>query len=216
MKKFATMISVIVVGIAAVLLTTSAARAVLVNYNLVGTVSGSLDFGGGAQEFTDAALTVTGMTLSDVDTFAPTDGGFYAAMSTYSIAGIGDFTTDDSTGEAYFQFANNGGLIFQVGVTAVVPADNGIGPLIFDINGNIGPGDADNGAVALGGPFIPDATGFADRTLTNLAGHTLFLDAANISEFSVFAKELPEPGTLVLFGLGLVGLGLSVRRRKAA
>ena len=132
-------------------------------------------------------------------------------MSTYSIGGVGDFITDGSTGEFYFQFLDIGsGLINQAGLTNA-DASAGIAPIVF---AGISPGDPSAGALPLGGPIVPDGTNVMARTLTNLAGHTLsFLDDnVAISEFTVVAKA-PEPGTMAIFALGLAGLGFVRLRR---
>ena len=36
----------------------------------------------------------------------------------------------------------------------------------------------------------------------------------NVTFGNAVATQLPEPGTLALFGLGLLGLGIAVRRRR--
>ncbi len=170
-----------------------------------------MDLGGGLLSFSNAPLTVTGMTLDDTDVNPFAERGNYSAMSTYSIGGFGDFVTDGSTGEFYFQFLDIGsGLISQAGLTNA-DANTGFAPIVF---AGIAPGDASAGAVPLGGPIVPDDTGVLARTLTNLAGHTLsFLDGnVAISEFTVLAKA-PEPGTLAIFAFGLTGLAFVRNRR---
>ena len=156
------------------------------------------------------------MTLSDTDLNPDPQIGNYSAMSTYSIGGIGDFVTDGSTGETYSQFLSLGpGLITQVGLVDAATLV-GLGPTLF---AGTAPGDPNAGAIAIGGPFVPDTTITIGRVLTNLAGHTLtiagFFDV-EISQFSAFAKvQVPEPGTLAIFAVGLAGLGFLRRRGRS-
>ena len=205
-KLLGVAVGIILIGL------TSQVQAVPVNYQFTGTITGSLDLGGGLLNFNNAPLTVTGMTLDDADVNPIVEAGNYSAMSTYSIGGVGVFITDGSTGEFYFQFLDIGsGLINQAGLTNADGSD-GFGAVVF---AGIAPGDPNAGAVPLGGPIVPDATGVQPRTLTNLAAHTLSFLGGDIviSEFSVVAKRLPEPGTLAIFALGLAGLGF-LRRAK--
>ena len=193
----------------------SAAQAVPINYQFIGTITGSLDLGGGPIFFNNAALTVNGMTLSDTDLNPDPQLGNYSAMSTYSIGGIGDFVTDGSTDETYFQVLDLGlGLITQVGLTNAA-ANAGFSPIL---NAGLAPGDPNGGALAIGGPFVPDLTGHVARVWTNLAGHSLTsaIGGIEISEFSAFAKvQVPEPGTLAIFAVGLAGLGFLRRRARS-
>ena len=193
----------------------SAAQAVPINYQFIGTITGSLDLGGGPIFFNNAALTVNGMTLSDTDLNPDPQIGNYSAMSTYSIGGIGDFVTDGSTNETYFQVLDLGlGLIDQVGLTDAA-ANAGFSPIL---NAGIAPGDPNAGAIAIGGPFVPDITFTLARVLTNLSGHTLAFanGGIEIAEFSAFAKvQVPEPGTLAIFAVGLAGLGFLRRRARS-
>ena len=192
---------------------TSTAQAVPINYQFIGTITGSLDLGGGPIFFNNAALTVNGMTLSDTDLNPDPQLGNYSAMSTYSIGGIGDFVTDGCTDETYFQFFNFAlGLITQVGLVDAATLV-GFGPTL---NAGLAPGDPNGGILAIGGPFVPDFTSTAARVLTNLAGHSLTFanGGIEISEFSAFAK-VPEPGTLAIFAVGLAGLGFMRRRGRS-
>jgi len=81
------------------------AEATIINYTFTGFtgLAGSIDLGAGAVSIAaGTAYTVTGMTLSDVDSFGPLTLGLYAAMSTYTFAGIaGAFVTDATTNENF-------------------------------------------------------------------------------------------------------------------
>ena len=58
------------------------------------------------------------------------------------------------------------------------------------------------------GPGAFNQLNFAEYTQTETGVYAGFSGMANLSSFTVRASSVPEPGTLVLFGLGLIGLGL--------
>jgi PEP-CTERM motif len=187
----------------------------LVNYTFVGTTVGEGTLLNGVSVGIDKGFTITGMTLTDSDTNSDPTTGTYSAMSTYDFGAGGIFTTDASTGETFYQLGID--TLLDTTISQVGLVDPGINVGFFvDFPGIAGlMASVNTGAVALGGPHTPSTTFSGMRLLENSLGDKLLLEEVTITSFTIVNK-IPEPATLVIFGVGLVGLGLMRRRRRAA
>ncbi len=68
-------------------------------------------------------------------------------------------------------------------------------------------------AWSLAGLFEPNAYGTLTVTITSLTGDFPFGGSELVA--NGFARNVPEPSTLALLGLGLIGIAVGARRRKA-
>lgn len=62
-----------------------------------------------------------------------------------------------------------------------------------------------SGSASAGGPSINPFSLTIDTTITHTGAQTTSFDA--------FIRPIPEPGTILLFGIGLLGLGIISRRK---
>ena len=71
-------------------------------------------------------------------------------------------------------------------------------------------GDGESGSISVA-VLAGQTIGWYNQTYDNCCGTT----ALTISNFSAPIAAVPEPGTLALFGIGLLGMGLTRRKKKA-
>jgi len=170
-----------------------------------GTQSGSQVFGGK----TGAAS--TGTLNSMTWNFNVSAGELAAAQAG---GGVLDLTwTSDVLHNTYAEVTNAGEparATLTYTIALIKQGGGGSAPIeIFDINRSI--------------QFGPDSAGVADEEFLDEAGSFVITEAGNYifnitfdSSAQSTSINLPEPGTLGLIGLGLIGLGAAYRRKRAA
>jgi len=93
-------------------------------------------------------------------------------------------------------------------VTGRIVGWNGTAPTAFDVTTLNGTGNVDTWF-----PIYSEGPTAAD-TITSVTVKYFLTDVGAGSSVDIDTVANPEPGTLALFGAGLVGLGLYVRRRR--
>ncbi len=192
MKKSAILLAFLSI----ITLVSASANATPIEFIFTGTGTGAIDGSG----FSDAAFTITEYSNTNDIQSCGNNCAFIDATSTViSIDGVGSFDfitgtrTFNNSGRVGFSRGSNYGSsdlydIFEVGPD-------------YDLASAIGP-----------------VSGFADLlqwgTSVETSGGVLFFANQNTAgTFEARIASIPEPGTIILLGFGLAGLGFSRRRK---
>ena len=160
-------------------------------------------------DFIDGDITFTG-------DFVPTGGAGINLGDATGIDFIGDdFDVDGATGDFAAAGITNGDTGFMQDFS-FNPLPSTVDPL-WSIAGfsfsltNISIVFQNNAFLILSGSGIVSRAGFED---TNGSWSLTANQADTLFNFSAGSTAVPEPGTLALLGIGLLGMGLTRRRKK--
>lgn len=196
----------------ALVFTASTAHAVLLSYTFSGVAgAGSLiDTGlaGDPSDVSGVAFTITGQTTSDVDVESNPGFGVFTATSTYDFGVLGSFTTDIGA-EGFLQNCVAASSVQCIGLTSV-PLDLASFVGVIFLPGI--PGSPNIAGSVLGTLPVVGTLGTA-RSLSNTAGHSLTLTVTDSSISAASVAAVPEPTTLILASIAL--LGACRQRRKS-
>ncbi len=160
--------------------------------SITGTVGESFDFTGGQLE-----VYVGPRNFSQTNAATATDGTLFLSLVGVDVTGDG-FTLSGTLTTATTQGAQIAGQ-----GSGSLNVTGGVASAYFDTNGQ--PGGAD---IVYTSSFQPLATAIVSGGVTYTHGGT--------TEITGNTVAVPEPGVLALLGIGLVGIGLGRRAKKAA
>ena len=148
----------------------------------------------GGSYFFDALVTLT--LVGDTDNVTGVGLLSNTGTATVNVAGIGSGTFTGDVRAAVVQGVGTGGFAdFSAGLVIMYTDHPGLAS--YDLASSIGPltGDARFNAI----PFATTAGGFAIYSVSGLFDESTFTAA-------IERTAIPEPATLVLFGIGLVAV----------
>jgi hypothetical protein len=185
-------------------------------------ISGTINIGGGSEVYYDSYTgTSTGIDFNcgytcggSVNMFPPPTGDFASlgGLSTWGAGGLtlNSFYYSEIPQKEIWEI-NYGGLLYSFTLTSVTTVS---GDLLNDPNCNA---TQNFGCLVLSGTgyfSITDTYG-NDVGYTSTAGNWVY-SQSGASFSSQSATSVPEPGTIALLGLGLLGIGAASRLRKSS
>lgn len=160
-------------------------------------------------------LTLTGAMEAGIDLFTGTDPGVPGVPGSYSKAG--EVTTFDNGNQSYGYSKPNGygySLKTISTVDLIVSRKNNLVTETFDFHDGTAPFSDVNGNLTLSGPVYLSLFASAGQATGTASFSDFTVTSASVADSGPAA--VAEPGSLVLLGMALVGLGLAKRRARQA
>ena len=146
--------------------------------------------------------------LSDFDTpFAEYDDLSFTLTSLGSFAGVGVCTGGEAVGDSCLAFAGSPFLLTRTTTGTAVEFD------VFGFFVDLSFGDDGSGNKATG-IYTANLIGKTPKQISDIINAGGSVASSYSAQYTANAVSAPEPATLALLGLGLLGAGARSRRRK--